>query len=414
MSVQALPRTAGLAAVPVNRRLAAKAVVVLAAGALIAVFTSLQLGVMWTIGLAFGFILQRSRLCFASAFRDMWLMREGRNMKAILAGIAVASAGFALLMQKAVPDASTGALPNQAHVIPLAAALILGGVLFGMGMVVAGGCVSGSMYRVGEGYVASAVALVGVLGGLELAAHSWNWWYVHSISISPIVWLPSSLGYGGALMLTGIALLAAYLGLTWWESGRPPMFMPKKKAEDEPIGFHAKVTASYKRIFVKGWPMLAGAVALAVVNVFAYTYQGPLGVTGELSAWSDRLATLGGWGAPALLGADQLAGCNLAAAGAGGAWLTKTFALDAGVIFGSFVAAVLASEFKIRLARQKRRYVQSIGGGVLMGYGAGLAVGCTIGAFFSAIPSLGLNGWAFGLSLLAGSFVGVKLIRRIA
>jgi hypothetical protein len=49
-----------------------------------------------------------------------------------------------------------------------------------------------------------------------------------------------------------------------------------------------------------------------------------------------------------------------------------------------------------------------------MGYGAGIAVGCTIGAFFSAIPSLGLNGWVFGLALLAGAALGVQIIRRIA
>ncbi len=49
-----------------------------------------------------------------------------------------------------------------------------------------------------------------------------------------------------------------------------------------------------------------------------------------------------------------------------------------------------------------------------MGYGAGIAVGCTLGAFFSAVPSLGLNGWIFGLSLLAGAGLGTQVIRRIA
>ena len=64
--------------------------------------------------------------------------------------------------------------------------------------------------------------------------------------------------------------------------------------------------------------------------------------------------------------------------------------------------------------RQKRRYVQSVAGGTLMGYGAGIAVGCTIGAFFSAIPSLGLSGWVFGVALLAGAGLGTQIIRRIA
>lgn len=413
MSVQALPQATGLPAIRFNRGFASKVGVVLLAVVLLALFSSVEMGVFWGLGMTFGFILQRSRLCFASAFRDMFLMREGRNMKAILAGIAVATAGFALLMQKAVPDPSAGAFPDEAHVVPTGLYLVIGGVLFGVGMVVAGGCVSGSMYRVGEGYVASAVALLGVLVGLEAAAHSWNFWFRFNISTSPIVWLPNSLGYGGALLLTGVLLLAAYLGLTWWESGRPPVIAFKRKAEDQPVTFQAKIAHSWRRIFVKGWPMLAGAVALGVLNILAFTYEHPLGVTGELATWADRGARLMSLGAPKLLGVDRLAGCNLALDGSA-PWLNHNFALDSGVIFGAFFAAVLASEFKIRLAPHPKRYLQSAVGGVAMGYGAGLAVGCTIGAFFSAIPSLGLNGWVFGLSLLAGSFAGVKIIQRIA
>ena len=49
-----------------------------------------------------------------------------------------------------------------------------------------------------------------------------------------------------------------------------------------------------------------------------------------------------------------------------------------------------------------------------MGYGAGIGIGCTIGAFFSAIPSLALSGWVFGLALLIGAGIGTQIIRRIA
>jgi hypothetical protein len=48
-----------------------------------------------------------------------------------------------------------------------------------------------------------------------------------------------------------------------------------------------------------------------------------------------------------------------------------------------------------------------------MGYGAGLALGCTAGAFFSAIPSLALNGWVFALALIAGAALGLQIIERL-
>jgi uncharacterized protein len=69
---------------------------------------------------------------------------------------------------------------------------------------------------------------------------------------------------------------------------------------------------------------------------------------------------------------------------------------------------------KVRIPPRLPRYVQSFAGGSLMGYGAGIGIGCTIGAFFSAIPSLGLSGWVFGLALLVGAGIGTQIIRRIA
>jgi uncharacterized membrane protein YedE/YeeE len=93
--------------------------------------------------------------------------------------------------------------------------------------------------------------------------------------------------------------------------------------------------------------------------------------------------------------------------------INATTLLDAGLVFGALLAALVAREFKVRLPRQRRRYVQSFAGGSLMGYGAGVGVGCTIGAFFSAIPSLGLSGWVFGLALLVGAGVGTQIIRRL-
>ena len=109
--------------------------------------------VFWLFGLAFGFVLQRSRFCFASAFRDLFLLGDARVMKGIIAGLAVATAGFAVVMARMLPEVGFGSLPPGATVLPLGLHTLLGGVLFGIGMVLAGGCTSGSLYRAGEGYV---------------------------------------------------------------------------------------------------------------------------------------------------------------------------------------------------------------------------------------------------------------------
>ena len=374
-----------------------------------------HLALYWALGLGVGLVLQRGRLCFASSFRDLFLMRNGTMMRAVIVGLALMAPIFALIESKAVPQPSFGALPVGAHVVPVGINLAVGGVLFGIGMVVAGGCVSGTLYRIGEGYVASWASLLGVLLGLSVAAHSWNAWYTFTIQSAPIGWLPTSLGYGGAVLLTWLVLGLAYVATLWWETrgadDAPPFPQPVTRRPPV-LTFGQHIAAMRSGLLSQGWPPLVAVAALAGLNVAAFLIDTPLGVTGELAAWADRAAGLVGLAAPALLGADALAGCNLAT-GSGG-MINATTLLDAGLVFGALLAALAAREFKVRLPRQRRRYVQSFAGGSLMGYGAGIGVGCTIGAFFSAIPSLGLSGWVFGLALLVGAGIGTQIIKRIA
>ena len=374
-----------------------------------------RLAIYWALGLGLGLILQRGRLCFAGAFRDLYLMRNGTMMRAIIVGLAIMVPVFALIEARAVPEPSFGAVAAGAHVVPLGLNVAVGGLLFGVGMVVAGGCVSGTLYRIGEGYVASWASLFGILLGLSLAAHTWNWWYAFTIQSAPMGWLPTTLGYGGAIAVTLLALATAFVASLWWETrgaSAPPFAMPTGRKAADPVTFGQHIDAIRTSVFVKGWAPLVAVTALAVLNIAAFLVDTPLGVTGELAAWAERAAGAIGLAAGPLLGADTLAGCNLAVGSTG--VINATTLLDVGLVFGALVAALAAREFKVRLPRQKRRYVQSFAGGSLMGYGAGIGIGCTIGAFFSAIPSLALSGWLFGLALLVGAGIGTQIIRRIA
>jgi uncharacterized protein len=369
------------------------------------------LAVFWLFGLAFGFVLQRSRFCFASAFRDLFLLGDARVMKGIIAGLAVATAGFAVLMARLLPEVGFGSLPPGATVLPLGIHTVVGGVLFGIGMVLAGGCTSGSLYRAGEGYVGSMVALLGIMLGLEISSHTWNWWWQVHISHAPLVWFPELLGYFGGTLLTFGALLLSFLLVSWWEFRTSIMLPAKRDDVHATSSFGEHLRALGHAVFVTGWPVVVGGVALAVLNVFLYTYRHPWGVVAGLGIWADKVASALNLGAGELLGRSSLAGCAFEPDTASP--LGHMPLLNLGVIAGAFIAASLASEFKLRIPKQPLRYVQSIGGGVLMGYGAGLALGCTVGAFFSAIPSLALNGWVFAGALALGAYVGVKVLNRL-
>lgn len=394
-----------------NIRMGILAVLVVVAVLLLAAAISSEMALFWTFGLAFGFVLQRSRFCFASAFRDIFLLSHGRAIRGVLVGLAVATVGFSTLMARQVPNPALGIVPPNANVLPIGWHLVVGGLLFGVGMVVAGGCVSGSIYRMGEGYVASWVSFGGLMLGLAAAAYTWNWWWDFSIADGPRIWLPTYLGHAGALIVTLLGLLAVYLLVLWWESrgGLTLPEMPFKASEDE--SFRAKLSDSLRRVFVHGWPITTGGALLGFLNLLMFLNSHPWGFTGEVSRWVIGFTNMMGIGPGELQGASSLPGCALEVAESG--ILHHMLFLVWGMVFGSFIAALFAGEFKIRQPRQKRRYVQAVGGGVVMGYGAGLAMGCTIGAFFSAIPSLAANGWVFALFLAIGAWTGTQIIQHI-
>ncbi|MBI4302599.1 MAG: YeeE/YedE family protein [Chloroflexi bacterium] len=372
--------------------------------------TTFTLPVFWLFGLGFGFILQRSRFCFASAFRDLYLLKDGRVMKGILAGLAIATPGFALVMFSLSPNIIPGRYPIMAAISPAGLHTFVGAFLFGTGMVIGGGCLSGTFYRIGEGYVASMVAMVGIITGFVLLLHTWNWWWRNAISSAPRIWLPHYLGWSGGIGITLLAILAAYLLVLWWES-RGGVIVRRTTPSTPAVSFADKVSGAGHTIFRNPWPAVYGGLALGTLNIFEYLFQRPWGLTSEISRWADSVADVLRIAPGPLQGLGEgLGSCGLAA---GGKLVSDAFLLNIGMIGGSFIAALMASEFKLRFPRQRRRYIQSFIGGIMIGYGAALALGCNIGAFFSAVPSLGLNAWLFVGGLAVGAYTGVRIIRKI-
>jgi uncharacterized membrane protein YedE/YeeE len=398
---------------PSRHVLRAIAVWTLAAVVLVLAFgVDTEFARFWAFGLAFGFVLQRGRFCFASAFRDLFLLGHGRNMKGVLVGLAVASVGFAIVMARQVPIAELGFLPPTANVLPVGVHTALGGVLFGVGMVLAGGCVSGSLYRMGEGYLASWIAFAGLMGGLLISNYTWNWWWERSMSTAPRIWLPLSLGHSWSLALTLLALGAVFVGVLWIEH-RAGMVIPASRPVGEVSGSVADdLRALGLNVFVRGWPIVIAGAVLGGLNVLLFTAQEPWGFTGEVARWAAELAGLFGAAPPPPMGAMDLPGCVLILSD--GPVVNHMTFMVGGMWVGSFAGALGAGEFKVRIPTQRVRYAQSFGGGVLMGYGAGIAMGCTIGAFFSSIPSLAINGWVFAAFLGLGAWLGTVMIRGIA
>ena len=370
--------------------------------------------IFWLVGLAFGVTLQRSRFCFTAAFRDLFLLGQTRMIKGVLIGLAVCTVGFSMVMSNVFPNPGFGLPPSDANVLPVGLSTLIAGTLFGVGMVLAGGCVSGSLSRMGEGYLGSWVAIGGVMIGLFFLHSTWNWWWDNVISFEPSIWLPAEISYAGSVSLT-LTLLALILCLAvLWERHKTMGFiMPeiKRKPAPVPSGAIEELFTYLKFPFKREWSPIVGGIALGLLNLLLFIRFHPLGVVGEISRWSTDLTTTVGLPEFVLRGMEELGACALVVTE--GSWLTHGLFLNVGIVIGALTSAVFSGEFKVRIPRSPIRYAQSLVGGGVMGYGAGLGLGCTLGAFFSAVPSLALNGWVYAIGLTIGAFIGVKIIKRL-
>jgi uncharacterized membrane protein YedE/YeeE len=349
-------------------------------------------------GAGVGFVMQRSQFCFTAAFRDLFLVRGRRAALGLLAALAAGSAGYAVLFGAQLPDPSRY-LPETAHIAPAGPVALLGGVSFGIGMVLAGGCISGHLFRLGEGSLQAPAALLGCIPGYWLAFSLWNVLYVKSVSTSPVVWLPAQLGYAGALGLQ-LAVLAGLAALLF-RTCRDVPAAPREAAD---------LRGALRRIFAEPWPAWAGGAAIGILGTFAYLWNHPLGVTGELGRISRRAGVALALTPSRLEGLDRLAGCR--AIGSERA-ITESGIFAVALVAGSLLSALLAGEFRLRKPKP-RSLALAAAGGVLLGFGAMISLGCTVGTLLSGIMAFSLHGWIFLAGLFGGSWAGTALLRRLA
>lgn len=354
------------------------------------------------LGALFGVVLQRSRFCFLCHWRDFIDNRDPRGFAAILLSLAIGTLGYVVLFGAWLPDPSSGRLPPDAHIGPASPVLAFAALVFGVGMAVSGSCVSGHLYRLGEGSPVAPFALLGVIFGFAAGFTTWNSLYVASIAAAPVNWLPSSLGYRGWLFIQ-LAVLAVIAALIAYVGQLPARAQRQSGAEASPL-HHA-----LHRVFVERWPATAGGAAVGVIATLAYFQVQPLGVTSALGSSGRWLAQSSQLLPETLHGLDGFAGCRTAAA----TFLTPNAAFIAALVVASFASAVLAAQFSPALPT-RNQVLRGLIGGLLLGWGAMTALGCTVGTLLSGTIAGAVSGWIFFVASFVGVFVTLRVMRAFA
>ncbi|HHV21188.1 MAG TPA: YeeE/YedE family protein [Propionibacterium sp.] len=323
------------------------------------------------LGIVLGFVLQRGRFCVTGAFRDVWLSRSTRWLTAF---------GLAIAVQAVLVQFLLGAGLIEVSVPQIAWLAVAGGsLLFGVGIVLAGGCATGTYYRSGEGLIGSWIALIfyallasvmkyGALQSFNDAARA---------DRSELTTIHASLGISPWILVGLLAAVVAW-AITRQRSQRVAT-LPAKPGR----------SALVHRLVGKPWSPYATAITVGVLAAIAY----------PLSNATGRAAGMG----------ITTPSANIVQ------FLTTGDAalVDWGVLFvlglipGSFIAAKLSGEFKLRVPDASTT-VRAIGGGSAMGIGAALAGGCTIGNSLVQTALFSYQGWVAFVFTLLGVGIGAR------
>lgn len=326
------------------------------------IFTGLLCGAL------LGFVMQRGRFCLTGGFRDMYIAKDNRMFYALLVAIAVQSIGVYSLIQFGIIEFSAGEFSFFATII--------GSFLFGIGIVFAGGCATGTWYRAGEGLLGSWIALFGymfmsaVMKTGILAPLNQSMKAVRPANNS----IAETTGISNWLLIAIFVTIVLFIVIR--ELRKPKIAIPAMKAKRSGISHF---------LFERRWHPFFTATLVGLIAILAW----------PLSAATGRVFGLGITTPSANILQYMVSGDV--------SFINWGVFLVLGILLGSFVAAKASREFRFRMPDAKTG-ISSFLGGNLMGFGASLAGGCSIGNGLVMTAMMTWQGWISLLFIILGTW----------
>jgi uncharacterized protein len=351
----------------------------------------LNQALLFIIGGALGMTLYHASFGFTSSWRVFIKERRGRGLRAQMIMLALA----VLLFFPALGAGELFGNPVKGNVSPVSMSVMIGAFIFGIGMQLGGGCASGTLYTVGGGSARMIVTLVFFCLGSLIATSHIDWWF-NLPHLAPIS-LVKSLGVAPALLLNFVLFAVIAFATVVFEKKRHGSLEVEPQSKFQ----------GWKR-FVQGpWPLVWGGIILTLLNFATLALAGrPWGVTSALAVWAAKSASFVGVDVASWAYWQQPANAKALTESL---WFDITSMMNFGIMLGALLAASLAGKFAPNFKIPKRSLMAAVLGGLLLGYGARLAYGCNIGAYFSGIASGSLHGWLWLVFAFIGNSIGVKL-----
>lgn len=364
---------------------------ILTGGAIALSLFGWQQSVLFLIGGLFGISLYHASFGFASAYRKLFVYGDVKGVLSQVLMLTIATLLFA-------PILVTGSVFGRdvvGAVSPVAVQSAIGAFLFGIGMQLGSGCACGTLYTIGGGSSMMLLTLFTFGIGSFWASLTGNLW-ASLPKTEPLSFI-KLWGWTGVGVQLLILLLISY-GLWLWD----------RRIN---LGDDSREEGSYRlnlRALLYGpWSLVFGAVALAVLNWLTLLIAGrPWGVTWGFTLWTAKIARTLGWNPTTSEFWSQGVGAKALSQSV---FADVVSVMNFGIVLGAALAAALAGRLLLKRPLSKLAIAAALIGGLLMGYGARLAFGCNVGAYFSGIASTSLHGWLWIVCALAGTGLGIKM-----
>lgn len=346
-------------------------------------------GALFLVGLGAGVVLYHAAFGFTAAWREVITSGRGAGLRAqmIMLGATV------LIFVPLISQGEIGGMTLRGSVAPLSVSVICGAFMFGLGMQLGGGCASGTLFTAGGGNVRMLVTLAAFIAGSLLGTWQWSSW--QGVPSLPPFSLLENFGAIGAISVSLILFGLVWAATAAYERHRHGSLESGNQTDRPKSWLHGP------------WPLIAGALALTAVNVSTLLLAGrPWGVTSAFALWGAKIATI--------LGLDVTGWAYWQRAGAATSLDSSIFVditsmMNIGIMLGALLAAGLAHKFAPSFRLPWRSLLASVLGGLLLGYGARIAFGCNIGAYFSGISSTSMHGWLWFAAAFCGSTLGTRI-----
>ncbi len=334
------------------------------------------------IGSLLGATLNYFQFGFSSSFRSLIVDKNTLGFRALLwmLGLAI------LLFSPLLVIESWQGQTFQGFIRPLSLAVPIGAFIFGIGMQIGCGCTSGTLNRVGQLQPLSFLTLGFMIAGGTIAAATFNDW--QALPTSPAIAFQRSFGWLPGLAIQLIILLGLYKVLTQYEK--------KQTGQVEPL---------FNSDNWKFHPYLLAGLLLATLNAALFFATGtPWSISSAFPFWGIKLIDLTGLPIDWPFWDYALENSN----SLNQTLFTNPVSLTTlSVVFGALIVSIIHPRAKIKAT--PIRLFMSILGGLMMGFGAVMASGCNIGAFFSGIASGSLHGWIWLVFALFGNVLGLRM-----